>query len=69
MMYTKLPLAQVFGSSAGCEPILEQIQLKYGILELEQVGDRQVVKRLISTRPADYLNQKYMPGSPAEIGE
>ncbi len=67
MMYTKEPLEQVFFS--GTTPKCKQIQLEFGILELEEVGGRQCVKRLISTRPSDYLNTKYTPGRPAGIEE
>ncbi len=67
MMYTKEPLEQVFYNSTA--PRLKQIQLEFGILELEEVGGQQCVKRLISTRPSDYLNIKYSPGRPAEFEE
>lgn len=67
MMYTKEPLSQVFREDAM--PKVKTVQLEYGILELEKTGGVQRVKRLFSTRPSDYLNIKYTPGSPARIEE
>ncbi len=67
MIHTKEPLEQVFFSAAV--PCTRQVQLEYGVLELEKVAGRFLVKRLISTRPSDYLNQKYTPGCPAGIEE
>lgn len=67
MLYTKEPFEQIFPFAAA--PCVRQVQLEYGILELEKVAGQLLVKRLISTRPSDYLNQKYTPGCPAGIEE
>lgn len=63
IMYTPVPLEQVFdGIEEKVKPLME-MHLNGLMMQVEQVNESEArIVRLISPNPQDYLNPKYAPG-------
>ena len=64
LLYTSVPLEQVFEDKAKAEPAYEEIQLEGKTLIVEPTGPYEgKLVRLISSNADDYLDPNYQPGS------
>ncbi|MDD4699167.1 MAG: YlzJ-like family protein [Oscillospiraceae bacterium] len=59
MLHTKESLDLVFPEDIAD---VKYIQVECGVIEAEKTADGYSVRRLISTKPSDYLKQQYTPG-------
>ena len=59
MLYTKEPLDLIFPEDVAD---VKYIQVECGIIEAEKTSYGYAVRRLISTKPSDFLKKQYTPG-------
>lgn len=60
MLYTILSLDDVFPPAS--EPAPEEIRVGNCLFEGRRDGQNFLISRMISTNPADYLDERYSPG-------
>lgn len=63
IMYSVIPLEQIFEGIENETSTLEEINIHGMIMEVQPIDSRQArIVRLISPNPQDYLNPAFAPG-------